>query len=217
MFKRIQDSRAFMGGLALLVIGFILSFMQAFFVSPTVFEHNLLVARWWWEIVLNLQIMCLALMWFCHHERILHAQGWWRIRAISNMIVGLLSVSYPIVVFIVAAYCDWFRAPPGYHETLFLLMCGLGLWAIGAFVLPSIYWFKAVGRQGRGGRLQGVSNLGNWGKLLWPTLLVMALLGLGIGMGWKPLYVLVPFLVYMQGALPYMRKAVHFSERDSLF
>jgi len=213
----IEDSRAFIGGLALVIIGAILSLMTAFYLLPDVFGDEALVARWWWEIVLNLQILCLAFMWFCHHNRLVQSSGWWRLRAVSHFLTGMISVSYPVGILLISAYMDWFRTPPPPSQVFGMIFLGAALWAFGAFVMPIINWLMV--------RHENVPKINQalglditaWVRAFWPTFLGLAIGAIEATRGGLAGLTLLPVLMYMQGALPYFVKSRHASERDSEF
>lgn len=217
MARRILDSRAFIGALALLIVGGILSLMVAFYMLPDVFGRGVLIARWWWEIVLNLQILCLAFMWFCHHERIIQAEGVWRFRAIGNFVVGVVSVSYPLGLLLVSAWFDWFRHAPSEHTVLLVMLGGVALWMVGAFLVPLVYW-GTMGPEARAAIL-GASGGGRFRLLrnFWPAICLVLALAFELVRGGVAGYILVPILMYIQGAKPYLRKAHHASPRDADF
>jgi uncharacterized membrane protein len=214
---RIEDSRAFFGGLALVIIGIILSLMTAFYLLPDVFGHQTLVARWWWEIVLNLQILCLAFMWFCHHNRLILSSGWWRLRAISHFLTGMVSVSYPVGVLLISAYLDWFREAPPPMQVYRMIFLATLLWAVGTFVMPIINWLFVRGEQ----TARTAGPLGRnpvaWLGAFWPTFLAILIGAVEAVRGGVWGLTLIPLLLYLQGALPYFKKAGHASPRDSDF
>lgn len=205
-----------MGGMAMMIIGAILSLMMAFFFLPEIFGEGNLVSRWWWEIVLNLQILCLAFMWFCHHNRILYATGWWRFRAILHFGTGVVSVSYPLGIMLISAYLDWFRETPPVGEVYALVIGCIALWAIGNFVVPVIAWLMVKTEAGQQKAARATSFRPRiWVLTFWPTLLALLLALFIKYTGSVGLSTLLPVLLYLQGALPYFRKARHASPRDS--
>jgi len=215
MARRIFDSRAFIGALALLIVGMILSIMVAFYLLPDVFGREMMVARWWWEIVLNLQILCLAFMWFCHHERIIQASGLWRLRAIGNFLVGIVSVSYPIGVLLISAWLDWFHHEPSAHTVFFVMLAGMSLWVFGDLLTPFLYRVL-LGPKGRAAldAASGKKRL-RWLRNYWPAYILFACLGYAVIFNAKWAVVPIPMLMYVQGSIPYLRKARHASPRDA--
>lgn len=213
----IEDSRAFIGGLALVIIGAILSLMTAFYLLPDVFGDDALVARWWWEIVLNLQILCLAFMWFCHHNRLVQSSGWWRLRAVSHFLTGMISVSYPVGILLISAYMDWFRTPPPDAQVYGMIFLGAVLWAVGAFVMPIVNWLMVRQEDGTILNQPLGLNIVAWVRAFWPTFLCLAIGAIEVARGGLAGLTLLPVLMYLQGALPYFVKSRHASERDSEF
>ncbi len=215
MSFRIKDSRAFLGALALLIVGVIMSFKVGFFFAPQIFGDGMLTSRWWWEIVLNLQILCLAFMWFCHHDRMVQSEGRWRLRAVVNFIIGTISVCYPVMLLLIGAYLDWFRAIPPESAVIRLMLVGIGLWAVGSFVMP-IFTMLLVGREnlGKSGDYLGLHPVA-WLRAFWPSFMVALIIAVEWARGSELLYMFVPIFMYLQGALPYLNKARHASPRDS--
>lgn len=212
---RIKDSRAFLGALALLIVGVIMAFKVGFFFAPDIFGDGMLTSRWWWEIVLNLQILCLAFMWFCHHDRMVQSDGRWRMRAVVNFIVGIVSVSYPVMLLLIGAYLDWFRTVPPEASVIKLMLMAIALWAFGAFVIP-IFTTLLVGREnlGESGQHLGLNPMA-WLRTFWPSFIVALIIATESVRGSELLYMFVPIFMYLQGALPYLNKARHASPRDS--
>ena len=211
---RIHDSRSLLGGNAMVIVGVLLSLMMAFYMRPDVFGDDMLMARWWWEIVLNLQILCYAFMWFCHHNRMTHSKGWWRIRAISNFITGMVSVSYPAGILILSASMDWFRTDPDPKEVYLLILAGVALWAFGAFIMPIVNWLMVRGRLEQQETLSVPGRMKAVLEAFWPTFLLLLIAALEWWRGGLTGYTVVPVLMYVQGALPYLVKARHQSPRD---
>ncbi len=204
-----------MGGLAMMIIGAILSMMMAFYLRSDIFGTGTLVSRWWWEIVLNLQILCLAFMWFCHHNRIVFSQGWWRLRAIVHFVTGVISVSYPVGIMLLAAYMDWFREAPSEQQVYLLVLACVALWAVGNFIVPIVVWIMARPAPDSAEASPLKFRPLVWLVAFWPTLTALLV---GIYVWWRggsTLTILLPILLYLQGALPYFRKARHASPRDS--
>ncbi|WP_262689930.1 hypothetical protein [Kordiimonas aestuarii] len=215
MLAKIQDSRAFLGALALLIVGVIMAFKVGFFFAPHIFGDGMLTSRWWWEIVLNLQILCLAFMWFCHHDRIVQSKGRWRLRAIINFVVGMISVAYPVMLLVIGAYLDWFRTTPPESSVVALMLVGLALWAVGSLIIP-IFTTLLVGHKnvGKAGESLGLRPFA-WLTAFWPSCIVMLIIVFEAIRDSEILYMFVPVFMYLQGALPYLNKARHASPRDS--
>lgn len=191
--------------------------MTAFYLLPDVFGEEALTARWWWEIVLNLQILSFAFMWFCHHNRLVLSRGRWRFRAVSHFVTGVVSVSYPVLLMLISAYMDWFRAPPPQSQVYTLIFAGTALWAVGTFVMPILHWL--VVRHETDGQVKPVLGTGSktWLQTYWPTIVGLVVAGVEIERGGLVGFTLLPMLMYLQGALPYFAKSQHASARDSEF
>lgn len=191
--------------------------MTAFYLLPDVFGDKALTARWWWEIVLNLQILSFAFMWFCHHNKLVLSRGWWRFRAVSHFATGVIAVSYPVLIMLISAYMDWFRIPPLQSQVYTLMFVGGALWAVGNFFMPILYWLMV--RHENGGKTNPALKLGaqTLFRAYWPTLLGIVIVWLEVERGGLVGFTLLPVLMYLQGALPYFVKSQHASARDSEF
>lgn len=204
-----------MGALALLIVGVIMAFKVGFFFVPEIFGAGVLTSRWWWEIVLNLQILCLAFMWFCHHDRMQQSEGRWRLRAVSNFIVGTISVAYPVILLIIGAYLDWFQVAPSEGSVIGLMLTGIALWGVGVFVMPFITTM-IVGQRHIGVAADVLRfSPKAWATTFWPAFVVAGLLIVEAVRDSVTLYMFVPVFMYIQGALPYLKKTYHASPRDS--
>ncbi|SDE69697.1 MULTISPECIES: hypothetical protein [Kordiimonas] len=203
---QVYDQRALAGALALLLVGANLSIMMAFYFFPGGEAFALLQSRWWWELTFSMEILCLALMWMCHHERVFEASGWKKARAASRLIVGLAGVSVPSWVLVICAANDWFQHPPALMDLAYYAAVVFVVWVALAYVIPVTVALIA--------RKPGFIYLGLKGKrrggailLSSPFLLLLLVAAIEILRGSHLHIVVWPFLTYLHGAMPYLVKA----------
>jgi len=204
--KKIYDQRAMAGALALLFVGANLTIMMAFYFFPGGAAFSLLQSRWWWELTFSMEILCLALMWMCHHERILEAEGWKKFRAITRLVVGLAGVSTPSWVLVISAVNDWFQHPPGLMDLAHYAGIVFAVWVLTAYVIPIL--IALIARKPTFIYL-GVKDKKQRGGLLLasPFLLLLLVAAVEIPRGSHLHIVVWPFLTYLHGAMPYLVKA----------
>ncbi len=204
--RKIYDQRAMAGALALLFVGSNLTIMMAFYFFPGGAVFSLLQSRWWWELTFSMEILCLALMWMCHHERILEAEGWKKARAISRLLVGLAGVSTPSWVLVICAANDWFQNPPNLMDLAYYAGIVFIVWVVSAYVIPILvalvarkpsFIYLGVKDRRRGGLVLLAS----------PFLLLLMVAAVEIPRGSHLHIVVWPFLTYLHGAMPYLVKA----------
>ena len=203
--RKLVDMRALAGAIALVLVGLQLSVMNGVYFFPGGDALRLLQARWWWEISFNLQILCMVLMWICHHERVTDATGWKKWRAIWRMLVGLAGVSVPSWVLVIGVSNDWFNNPPdildiGYYAAV-VFIC----WFLMAYLLPIIFSL-ALRRQDFIYFKAGISSGDGWISLM-PFLVLGFVALIEFPRGSNLPIVVWPFLTYLHGAIPYFYRA----------
>lgn len=206
LFRKIEDRSAFAGALALLFVGMNLSVMMGFYFFPGGEAFSLLQSRWWWELSFSLQILCFALMWVCHHERMAEAEGWKKARAISRFLVGMAGVSTPSWVIVICAANDWFYHPLALMDLAYYAGVVFAFWVVLAYVLPVLIALMMRKPAFIHLGLKGQKNGGMW-LLLSPFILLFAVAAVEIPRGSHLHIVIWPFLTYLHGAMPYLVKA----------
>lgn len=201
MAKRIKDYRALYGAISLFLIGLILSFQSLIYVNMDRYGADLITARWHWEIVLNIQILCFAFIWFSHHNRILFAEGWWKVRAILNFLVSFGAVGMPAMLTILGAWNDWYREPPGQDVTMYMIRIAIYIWVASNILLPLV--LKILSK-GLSLTMPGALTIS---KAVIAALMVSLFLlndSLPLNLG----YYAAPFLCFLHGALTYVEKSL---------
>lgn len=206
---KVKDYRALYGALALVFIGLVLSLQSVLYLHDDYFGRDILTARWHWEIVLNIQILCFAFMWFSHHNRILFSRGRWRARAILNFVIGFGAVGIPAVLMFLSASMDWYRNPPGPDVPKYLIGVAAVIWLISNFLIPGIQKFYLARRKNlqRDSELAGQHIIATFFLRHLPAVLATVLLLCNDFIGYEIGYIMAPFLCFLHGAIVYYRKA----------
>lgn len=208
---RIKDYRAVYGALALVLIGLVLTLQSALYVNIGYFGPDIITARWHWELMLNIQILCFAFMWFSHHNRILFSEGRWRVRAIANFIMGFLAVGMPLFLTILGAGMDWYRNPPGPDVTKFMIRIAVGIWLVSNFLIPLL--LPVVMSRKLKSVTFGFLTFSNLRHMVAGLMVLLLLcndhLPANIG------YVCAPFLCFLHGGLVYLEKSFRRPPYDS--
>lgn len=157
--------------------------------------HVLNRSRLWWEIALNLQILCVALMWFCYSERIDRAKGQQRFLQKLRRWIGIASVMVPSIFGLFGVFLGWFNSPPSATTMIY----------IAAAVL--LHWLLALGIQRLVQRSSGTSRrklaLGQRLAFYMPTLVLVVALAAGMLLGDIMWLLAIPLFVYLQGSMPF--------------
>ena len=206
---KIKDYRALYGALALVLIGLVLSLQSILYLHDDYFGREILTARWLWEIVLNIQILCFAFMWFSHHNRILFSHGRWRARAIMNFLIGFGAVSIPAVLMLLSAGFDWYRNPPSADTPKLLIGIAAVIWLISNFGVPTVQRFLLMHWKKRQPIKEPTGSGAHNGFMFrhWPAALAVALLAANDFIGYEIGFFMAPFLCFLHGAVVYYVKA----------
>ena len=197
----LKDTRSFFGAFALLIVGLLISISNLFYFYREYFGDDIFMSRWWWEIALNAQILCFALMWYAYTDRLSAATGAMKRKVIIHFCAGMLAVSAPIVLLMLGAFTDWFRQLAVRENIIAVHYVFTFTWLIST-VLQLLIRQRNVRHQ--------FSYLDDVGKLVvkfWSGLTTILLLAIGAIANLDFVYVLTPFFGYLQGALPYLRRA----------
>lgn len=204
--SRIKDLRAFSGGVALVLVGLQLSVMMGFYFIPGGEAFAILQSRWWWELALNLQIVCFFLMYLCHSVRMKESVGSKKLRAYWRFAVGMLGVSVPSWVTVIAANHNWFREPPKQADLIYFAGLVFILWVISAYVIPVVLSIVSPSK-----RLMGIprsrTEIKKFSLYLSPVICLILLYGMETVRGGHSHIIMWPFLTYFFGAVHYFKPA----------
>ncbi len=203
LFSQIRDVRAFAGAISLALVGVQLSVMMAFYFIPGGEIFAVFQSRWWWEVALNLQILCFFLMYLCHSVRVKATEGWRKVRAYWRFCVGMLGVSVPSWVTVIAATNNWFREPPQQEDLIFFTWVVFVVWFFSAYFVPacSLLFFE---NQTLSDSLERLKNSNKkFALFLSPLVVLIILFGIELMLGGHSHIILWPFLTYFYGSLHY--------------
>lgn len=202
MESRIKDYRALYGAIALFLIGTVLSLQSMLYTNLDYFGPEITTARWHWEIVLNIQILCFAFIWFSHHNRILFSTGWWKVKAILHFMVSFAAVGMPAFLTILGAWNDWYRNPPGPEHSMLMIEFAIYIWTASNLVLPLV--LKVLFKTKRHNAPSRVLTAAKAAAAVTMLLLFLFNSYLPFNLG----FFLAPFLCFLHGGLTYVEKAI---------
>lgn len=199
---RLVYARPILAAVSLLISGLITSLMMQQFAELAGGQGVLPRSRLWWELVLNVQILCIGMMWFYYSDRVPETSGPRRRYFLVRSSLSVFTVSIPGVIAGVAAFNNWFEFRPE-PSVLFafssLLIC---YWAAGLFLHGQII----VTHTPKG--LRPEVRVRWWFFVPFLLLLLVMLCdALFDGINWV---VLTPALLSIQAATPYLLKAFNF-------
>lgn len=168
---------------------------------------SMLKPRMLWEIVLNLQILSLALIWFSFEGRFERRQGSSKLRTVLEFVFSLAINALPTFIFLHFTYYAAQSDLPPVHEvtsvasklavTFFMFDVTMRLW---------------ITHKKHKNRIQLVSFkaafLKHFIAATWPGWVCMALLGCAAITGHTWYFVAFPFLGYWQGAKEFFDRAL---------
>jgi hypothetical protein len=205
LFEKIHDKRAFLGAVSLLLVGAHLSVMMGFYFIPGGEAFELMQARWWWELSLNLQILCLVLMALCHWKRVRLGRRWRRRRAMMRMFVGIAGITTPTWVLVIGSSNNWFKNPPTGMDLAYYAGVVWIVWFVAAYLAPLIIGF--LSRDKNLNSLAGKTDRRKKLQLAFPFILLLALvLFEQLRGGWSHI-ILWPLLTYAHASVSYLQAA----------
>ena len=211
---QIRDGRALMGAVAFFSTGFILSSMFSLFIEAGTTGDGVIRSRWWWEIVLNMQILAAVLVWLCYSDRIRTSEGLKRSVMQFRLMVGILIVLVPTWIGLVSVSFNWFIVRPPDYVLDWIVSGGAGLWLF-ALLMPRFFRW---GRLPKGRKKPPIGSLIQPSTIWWvlPFFAALALWLHQANTGGKLHYVYAPPLLYLQAALPFFRRGFFKRENDPL-
>lgn len=199
---RVARPRALMAAMALITSGTIISMMVDQYLSTSDMDNAITRSRLWWEVVLNLQILSAGTIWFTYVDAIAQSKGRRRLLYILSCSFGTFSVLLPSLLGAIAAFNNWFEVRP--EPSVYYMFFGLGImhWLVGVLLqyLPGL----GKGREKMRRRTPALP------VFFLPVILLVILVlvdGLQGGSLWL---VATPFLLYLQGAIPFIARGVGF-------
>lgn len=188
-----------MVGMAFLATGVIVAMMVDYYVSSPASETAITRSRLWWEIVMNLQILSVALIWFCYTDRIGDAKGTKKRLHILMCCFAMLSVLMPSVLGAVSAANNWFEIRPGPNSFIGFFVFGVAFWCA-SIVAQFILLRLRVRYAGKSMRRRSI-----W--FYSPAMVLTVFVAFDGPSGGHLWLVMTPILLYLQGAMPFFQKA----------
>ncbi len=197
---RISDGRSLLGGIALLITGVIVAMMVQHYVASGESDSGITRSRLWWEVVLNLQILSVGMIWFCYSDRISDAKG--PVRRLQILLCGfaILSALMPSVLGAVSAANNWFSIRPGPQTFIGFFIFGVVFWLI---TLVAQLWFLGL-RSRYANRKRRKRSAAFYA----PALTLGAIALFDAPSGGTTWLTMTPVLLYLQGAVPYLLKGL---------
>lgn len=192
----------------MIIVGIVLSMMSSHYITSDAGDDGLIRSRWWWEIVLNSQILCVAFMWFTHIDRIKSAEGGMAIVKGFQLFAALVAILLPVWVALVAIAMDWFKTTPPLDSVHRMIVVALSAWAlawVANLLVTSLLLRKPV--------RPWFMRIPSWGGrmvCILPLLAAVILVFVEYSRGGQLHYMYCPFLFFLQGAVPYLAKSVRF-------
>ncbi len=193
------DNRALMGAIALNITGVILAFMLFQYLQATDGARALSRSRLVWEVILNLQILSAALVWFCYSDRIegSHRQIRWlqHVRRWFAMVTVLL----PTGLGLLGIQQNWFLEQPSAATVRLFAFVVLAYWLLGIW----LHFLVQRRRRTRRGR----AGLKYRALFLLPSISLVLIALVDAPSGGQFWLMAIPVLTYLQGSMPFLTKA----------
>lgn len=194
--RRVVDRRAGMAAIALLITGVIISLMVEQYLTAQQQAAAFTRSRLWWEIVLNLQLLSAAMMWFSYNDRIGEASGDARGWLIFRQWLGVTSVLMPSFIALIGIFHNWLEVKPR------------GDIVVGFAAMTLMVWGSAVALrrivESRAGNFVPKWSAAYHLMYFAPILSLLLLGAFCLAMGDVYWIVAAPFLLYLQGAMPFV-------------
>lgn len=192
---KVWDGRSLLAGIALLMTGAITAEIVDQYVYQQITGSLLTRSRLWWEIVLNLQILSVGMIWFCYSDRIADASGNLKRMQVFICTVTILAALMPSFLAGVSAANNWFSVRPSMQSF------------IGFFLFALVFWLMSLVAQAFLLRVRArMSGRIVARRPLWyysPVLMLVAICAVDAPLGGRAWLVATPALLYLQGAMPY--------------
>lgn len=196
---KLVDNRALLGAIALNITGVILTFMLFQYLEASEGARTLSRSRLVWELVLNLQILSAALIWFCYSDRIDGSVGGMKVLQRLRLWFALVTVLLPTLLGLLGIQQNWFEEQPTAGEVRLFAYIVLTYWLLGV-------WLNARVRVRRSTQIRKVGWRYRLGFLS-PALLLALTTAVDLPMGGQIWLLAIPLFTYLQGSMPFITKA----------
>lgn len=214
--RKVQDYRSLWGGFAFLITGSVLTVLLAMFLYFGPLAGGVFKSRMLWEIVLNLQVLSIALIWFAFDRRFENSTGIWRARVIVNFIFAAFMNCVPAGFFLFLSYYAWQGSFPSEETIVFIIHIFLVIFFSFEF-LTQIGFRFVTGRVLPRGYEMGSRPIFSRLVALWPgwVAVLFLLAALLTENSWY--YVVMPMLGYLQSAKDFLVRAYRQSSVASAY
>ncbi len=114
----VTDGRSLFGAAALIITGVVLGIIAYPYYQFDEVGEPVKRGRWVWEILMNLQVLCLAFMWYCYTDKIKSSSGKKATLMRVRMVFSLISVLLPFGVIMTSVMVGWFNERPPILDTV---------------------------------------------------------------------------------------------------
>ncbi|MBV1901897.1 MAG: hypothetical protein KUG56_09505 [Kordiimonadaceae bacterium] len=197
----IRDGRAILAALALVLTGAILSSMIYQYFAGQYTGAAILRSRTWWEIVMNLQVLSLAFIWFCYADRLQSRTGREKRVVLVRLLFGLAAVFVPTAIALISAFFGWFEKRPPLFAIDLMICALIAFWFVST-VIPRLVAMKVYGVAYTGAALWDYFKPRSWLYLL-PVISLGFVFLADFIFSTENYYLAMPALFYGQAAMPF--------------
>ncbi|MEX0298562.1 MAG: hypothetical protein AB3N28_05800 [Kordiimonas sp.] len=199
---RVTDGRSLFGAAALIITGVVLGIIAYPYYQFDEVGEPVKRGRWVWEILMNLQVLCLAFMWYCYTDKIKSNSGKKATLMRIRMLFSLISVLLPFAVIMTSVMVGWFNERPPIIDTVRYTY----LFSLVGFTCSLVPYLakRMLGR--RGLKTEQKKQSFNWRLLqILPGVMAFVVVFAAILLGQHELVIWLAPLCYMQSAIPYLK------------
>ena len=203
----LRDARALLGAAAMMIVGALLSSMILLHFND---DFGLARARWWWEIMMNLQALSCAFVWFCYVDRLRDSEGRSRPVMRVRMWSALVLTLTPAWVTVYAASRNWFVVRPELSDLNPIFVLVTLAWVVSVLIPRAMY----LSRQEQSFSLW---KLVKPHRSFWMSLvLVLAIVGIVTQtLDVKSAYIVSPFLLFFVTSVGYLKAGISFVQANA--
>jgi len=202
---RIQDSRALMGATSLILAGAISTIMLSLYFTGDYTASGSMRSRWLWEIMMNLQVLALALMWFCYVDRVSESTGHRKTIMRIRQFFSLTIILVPFFIIVISAALDWFMKPAPIEIISLLILLSILSW------ITSLTLQRRISRRARPQKKNSKTLWERVKPRAWYSMLPVGVLLVLCGgeyiYGGNKHYIYAPILLYSQAAIPFLESS----------
>lgn len=209
----INDGRSLFGAAALVITGAVLAIIAYPYYQFGEIGEPVKRGRWVWEILMNLQVLCLAFMWHCYTDKIKKSDGKRAFLMKVRLLFSLIAVLLPFFVVMTSVMAGWFSERPPAIEMMryTYLFSVVGLVCI---LIPRVaLWILKIETRRRA-KATGLSRKVDFLHMS-PGLLALCLALAALMLGRYDVVIWLPLLLYIQAAVPYFVSGLQHSVKPT--